>query len=72
MAVDTENEKLSFPQRYWLLLCIIVAIFSPLIVNWLDAAAHHMAYKQATESSSTNGASSGSSPSGGTVDSAGK
>lgn len=72
MPVDTENEKLSFPQHYWLLLCIVVAIFSPLAVNWLDAAAHHMAYKQATESTSANSSSGSASPSGGTVDSAGK
>jgi hypothetical protein len=49
MGDDPENIKLSFPQRYWLLLCILVAIFSPIAVQWLNAAANHVAYRQATE-----------------------
>lgn len=71
-----ENEKLSFPQRYWLLLCILVAVLSPIIVGWLNAAAHHVIYKQAVEQTSgQGGATSGSadaSGSAGTSDSAGK
>jgi hypothetical protein len=67
MAVDTANERLSLPQRYWLLLCILVAIFSPLVVQWLNAEAHNIAYKQATEHPAVSGGSGGTSPSGGAV-----
>jgi hypothetical protein len=55
MTDDTANEKLSFPQRYWLLLCIVVAIFSPLVVQWLNAEARHVAYKQASDHPPVNG-----------------
>jgi hypothetical protein len=67
MAIDTADNKLSFPQRYWLLLCILVAIFSPFVVQWINAEARHIVYKQAIEHPSVNGGSGGSSPSGGAV-----
>jgi len=67
MAVDTEKIKLSFPQRYWLLLCILVAVFSPIFVGWLNDAAHHTAYIQAIEARGAHGGSGGFSPSGGAV-----
>jgi hypothetical protein len=67
MALDTEKVKLSFPQRYWLLLCILVAIFSPIFVGWLNDAAHHTAYLQSIEARRVQGGSGGSSPSGGAV-----
>lgn len=71
MAIDTRTEntdrQLSFPQRYWLLLCVLAAIFSPLIVGWLNAEAHHRMYKEATEQRPVNGGSGGSTPSGGAV-----
>jgi hypothetical protein len=70
MAVRTEEEmiKLSFPQRYWLLLCILVAIISPIVVNWLNATADRVAYRQATEVKQAPGSGAdGSAPSSGTV-----
>ena len=70
MAVRTEEEdiKLSFPQRYWLLLCILVAIISPIAVNWLNAAADRVAYRQATEVKPVPGSGAdGSAASGGTA-----
>lgn len=67
MAVDTENQRLSFPQRYWLLLCILVAVFSPLAVQWLHAAADRFSYHQAVNHPSVKGGEGGSSPSGGAV-----
>jgi hypothetical protein len=69
MAVSTteDRQELSIPQRYWLVLCILVAIFSPIVVGWLDAAAHHLSYKEATEQRSVSGGSGGSTPSGGAV-----
>jgi hypothetical protein len=48
--MDNANDKqLSFPQRNWLLLCIIVAILSPLVVHWVNAGARQRVYSQATE-----------------------
>lgn len=67
MAEYTAERRLSFPQRYWLLLCIFAAIFSPICVGWLNAAAHHMRYKEAIEQHTVSGGSGGSSPSGGAV-----
>ncbi len=56
-------EKLSFPQRNWLLLCILVAIFSPLIVHWVQAAAHKEAYRESKEIRPVN--AGGAAPAGG-------
>jgi hypothetical protein len=60
MAIDTTEERqqqLSFPQRYWLLIVIVVAIVSPIIVGWLDAAAHQHNYREATEQRAVGGGS---------------
>jgi hypothetical protein len=67
MAVDTNDQKLSFPQRNWFLLCVLVAILSPLVVHWIGNMAHHEAYIQATEQKPTKGASGGASDSSGAV-----
>jgi len=48
--MDNSNDKQpSFPQRNWLLLCIIVAILSPLIVHWMHSGAQKHVYTQETE-----------------------
>jgi len=46
---NSNNRQLSFPQRNWLLLCIIVAILSPFVVHWVHIAARKRVYHQATE-----------------------
>lgn len=46
---NTDNRQLSFPQRNWLLLCILVAILSPLVVHWIQAAAHKESYRQSVD-----------------------
>jgi hypothetical protein len=45
---NAENKNLSFGQRNWLLLCVIVAILSPFLVHVLRVVAHKKLYKQAT------------------------
>ncbi|HET6255999.1 MAG TPA: hypothetical protein VFE32_18125 [Puia sp.] len=48
---NVENERaLSFPQRHWLLLCVAVAIISPLLVNGISAEAHHKLHRQSNGS----------------------
>ena len=61
------NEGLSFPQRHWLILCIVVAILSPLLVKSLQALAHKSSYNQAMEQKPVQSGNDGSSPSGGAV-----
>jgi hypothetical protein len=46
---NTNNKQLSFPQRNWFLLCVLVAILSPLIVHWVQNGAHREAYQQAID-----------------------
>jgi hypothetical protein len=46
---NTNDKKLTFPQRNWLLLCILVAIISPLVVNWVRAGARKEALKQSLQ-----------------------
>jgi hypothetical protein len=58
---NTNDGKLSFPQRNWLLLCIVVAVLSPLVVHWVRAGAHRRAYQQSVDIKPA-----GSTPSGGT------
>ena len=43
---NTNDRKLSFPQRNWFLLCILVAIISPLVVNLVQRGAEKESYKQ--------------------------
>ncbi len=58
--MENNNEKrLSFPQRYWLLLCILVAILSPVLVHYLNVGARQYNYKEATERRPPNGNDSG-------------
>jgi len=66
-SVNSSNDRLSFPQRYWLLLCIAVAILSPILVNSLQALAHKSSYNQAMDRKPVQGASGSLSPSGGAV-----
>ncbi len=47
--MENVNKNLSFPQRNWFLLCVLVAILSPLIVHWVQAGAHKEAYKQSID-----------------------
>lgn len=44
--MENTDRKLSFPQRNWLLLCILIAIISPLLVNLIQRAAESESYKQ--------------------------
>lgn len=46
---NTDNKKLSFPQRNWFLICVVVAILSPLVVHFLQASAHKESYKQSID-----------------------
>jgi hypothetical protein len=46
--MDNVNDKqLSFPQRNWLLLCILVAILSPILVHLLQTGAQKENYRDA-------------------------
>lgn len=47
--MENVSTKLSFPQRNWFLLCIIVAILSPLLVHWLHVGAQKVTYMQAID-----------------------
>jgi hypothetical protein len=44
---NVNNKQLSFPQRNWLLLCIIVAILSPIVVHLLQSGADRENYNSA-------------------------
>ena len=46
---NTDNKNLSFPQRNWFLLCVVVAILSPLVVHFLQAGAQKESYKQSID-----------------------
>jgi hypothetical protein len=46
---NTNDKRLSFPQRNWFLLCVIVAVLSPLVVHLLHAGARKHVYDQETE-----------------------
>ncbi len=43
---NTNDRKLSFPQRNWFLLCILVAVISPLVVNLVHRGVEKESYKQ--------------------------
>lgn len=43
---NTDTKQLSFPQRNWFLLCVLVAILSPLIVHWVQTGAREKVYQQ--------------------------
>jgi hypothetical protein len=60
--MQTNDRTLTFPQRNWLLLCILVAILSPLVVHWIQAAAHHESYEQSTHIRPTGNEAGGSNP----------
>lgn len=48
-GTDNVTTKLSFPQRNWLPLCIIVALVSPLAVTGFKAVTHKKAQKVSVE-----------------------
>jgi len=67
-ADNVKNEELlSFPQRHWFLIVIVVAILSPVVFSWVQAAARHRAHQQSTEQPTVHGGSGGSTPMGGAV-----
>jgi hypothetical protein len=43
---NTNDRKLSFPQRNWFLLLILVAILSPLVVRLVQRSAEKESYKE--------------------------
>ena len=47
MENTNDKKQLTFPQRNWLLLCLIVAILSPLAVHLVQGAAREKVYDQA-------------------------
>jgi hypothetical protein len=47
--MENTDQKLSFPQRNWLLLCIVVAILSPLVVHWIQNGADKVSYQQSVD-----------------------
>jgi hypothetical protein len=51
---NTDNKNLSFPQRNWFLICVVVAILSPLIVHFLRTGAHKESYKQSVDVKSSD------------------
>ena len=71
--MDNANDKqLSFPQRNWFLICVLVAILSPLVVNWVTGAAHREAYKESLSKKPVEATSGSAAPSaGGATDSGG-
>jgi hypothetical protein len=46
---NVNNKKLSFGQRNWFLLCVLVAILSPIVVHFLQVGAHKESYKQSMD-----------------------
>jgi hypothetical protein len=46
---NANDKQLSFPQRNWFILCVIVAILSPIVVHLVASGARSEAYKQSTE-----------------------
>jgi len=46
---NTNDRKLSFPQRNWFLLCVLTAILSPLLVHFVQVGARKQAYKQSVD-----------------------
>jgi len=72
---NVENEqRLSFGQRNWLLIAIIVAIVSPIVVGWLQAGRNSQLYNE-TKEQRPGSITSGSPSSGtdtGTVDTTAK
>jgi hypothetical protein len=46
---NVNDRQLSFPQRNWILMCIVVAILSPLVVDWVRAGAHKQSYQQSID-----------------------
>jgi len=47
---NNNQKKLTFPQRNWLLLCILAAILSAMAVHFVQTAAQKENYRQSIES----------------------
>ena len=43
---NVTDKKLSFPQRNWFLLCVMVAILSPMVVYWIQNGARKVSHEQ--------------------------
>jgi len=50
---SAKDKQLTWPQKNWLLLCILVAILSPMITNRIRAGAQRESYKESTHKAST-------------------
>lgn len=46
---NTNDRKLSFPQRNWFLLLVLVAILSPLVVHLVQRGAEKESYQQSMD-----------------------
>ena len=46
---NVNDKKLSFPQRNWFLMCVLVAVLSPLIVHWITIGAHGVSKEQSID-----------------------
>jgi len=51
---NTDNKNLSFGQRNWFLLCVLVAILNPLAVHFLQIGARKESYKQSMDIHTTD------------------
>jgi hypothetical protein len=60
--MENTDRKLSFPQRNWFLLCVLVAILSPLAVHWLHIGAEKTSYQQSVDIKSKDSSYKISSP----------
>ena len=56
---NVDDKKLSFPQRNWFLLCVIVAILSPLLVHSIQTLANKQRYEQAIHQKPVQGGDGG-------------
>jgi hypothetical protein len=46
---NANDKQLSFPQRNWFLICVLVAILSPLVVHWVTIGAHRVSKQQSLD-----------------------
>ncbi len=52
-AVENIDPGLSFPQRNWLLLCLLIAVVSPLLVSGISTLAHRRMHAVSTQQNGT-------------------
>lgn len=53
-TMEKDGSQLSFPQRHWLLLCVLIAILSPLLVHWIQAGTTQVKYQDAVHQKPLN------------------